>query len=93
MKTKTVYVCLWDDGRSACGDFGEFPTYQAAEAFGKKWADDMNVTDPPEDPEHGPFYTYEVQEKSVEVEEDPEGLEPRDWDPIADGWVGKDGRP
>ena len=55
-----MYVVVWDNGLNACGEFPDvFETWEAADAWGKDWADVSNARDDIKlDSESG--HSYEV---------------------------------
>ena len=57
-----MYVVVWDNGLNASGEFPEvFETWEAADAWGKDWADESNARDDIKlDSESG--YSYDVVE-------------------------------
>lgn len=55
-----MFKVYWDNGAEACGTFPqEFATPEAAEAWGREWATEMNI-EAGLDPEDPDGYTYEV---------------------------------
>ena len=60
-----MYVVVWDNGLNACGEFpGVFDTWEAADAWGRDWANESNARDNIElDREAG--YSYDVVELEV----------------------------
>lgn len=84
----TKFQVIWDNGHASGALTETFDAPSAAEAYGNNWLREMISAD--EDPAAAEeAYTFEVQE--IEPEGDDEEEEP--FDPIRDGWVGKDGRP
>jgi hypothetical protein len=63
----TKYKVLWDNGVSACETFPDmFDTFEAADAFGRDWADESNLRDfGTLSPEGEDGYSYEVIEVKV----------------------------
>jgi len=63
-----MYVVVWDNGANACGEFPHvFETWEAADGWGKDWADESNTRDDIRlDSESG--YSYDVVQLAVSDE-------------------------
>jgi len=91
----TKYAVNWDNGAESCGTFPyRFDTEAEAEEFATNWTNERNFEDlhltPRQVDNRGGegCYTAEV----IEIEE-PDEEEGEMFDPMRDGWIGKDGRP